>query len=334
MKILRRAVDPAHFDALTAPLLSGAVNPFPYSPEGDHYYAATVGADEADLSFAILDTDRAVIAVIVARTGDKLGRFGQPSGWLNAADLPASMMRNAVGEALGELKQLMKVDAVSGASLLAPSPATSHDSLAGGLLSLGFVPVPSFMGCIDLSLDPAAIERGLRKGHRPQVKWGRSHLALTLVDHRNADIDLLDRYRQLHADVAGRVTRGEESWQATNRLIQSRKGRLVLSSLDGELVGGTLVLDAGQTAYYGSGAYRREHFDKPLGHWPLLAAILASRENGLRRFDLGDVTPRPLDSEKDRNIIRFKRGFSPDVMSGLVWSWTRPMADQKDKTDV
>jgi hypothetical protein len=333
VKIVRRSTDAGRFDALIAPLLSGAVNPFPYSPQGSHYYGATVGVAEADLSFAVLDADSAVVAVVGGRKDGVLGSFGQPLGWLSAAGVSAGLLRNAVGEALGELRQLLKSDDVHGAALLAASPAVVRDNLAGGLLSLGFTPDPFFMGCIDLTLAEEAIERGLRKGHRQQVKWGRSHLELVLVDQRNADVGLLRRYRQLHAEVAGRVTRGEESWHAMDELIRSGKGRLVLSSLDGELVGGTLVLDAGQTAYYGSGAYRREHFDKPLAHWPLLAAILASRASGLLRFDLGDVTPRPADSDKDRNIIRFKRGFSSDVTSALVWNWVRPSVESKDSVD-
>ncbi len=334
MKVLRRSADPERFDALVAPLLAGAVNPLPYSPEGERYYAATVGAMETDISFAVLDTDKAVVAIMGGRKDGVLGRFGQPMGWLSAFGSSTGLLCNAVGEALGEVKQLLKGSDVTAAALLAASPDAHHDSLAGGLLSLGFAPSPFFVGCIDLALPPDAIERGLRKGHRQQVKWGRAHLTLILVDQRNADAGLLDRYRQLHADVAGRVTRGEESWQATDELLRSGRARLVLSTLESELVGGTLVLDAGDTAYYGSGAYRREHFDKPLAHWPLLAAVLASRDSGLKRFGLGEVTPRASDSEKGRNIIRFKRGFSQEVASGLVWSWTRPVADQKDASDA
>jgi hypothetical protein len=65
-----------------------------------------------------------------------------------------------------------------------------------------------------------------------------------------------------------------------------------------------------KTAFYASGAYRRERFDKPLSHYPIYAAMISSAAAGNRWFDLGDVSLSPRMSDKERSISYFKRGFS------------------------
>ena len=93
----------------------------------------------------------------------------------------------------------------------------------------------------------------------------------------------------------------------------------ILSHLEDLLVGGTLVLDSGDVAYYASGAYRREHFDKPLAHYPLFVAMQRSAEAGRRWFNLGDVSTPPTLSDKERSIAYFKRGFASTLRSAMIW---------------
>jgi Acetyltransferase (GNAT) domain len=321
MKLLRRRTDPERFDRAVEPLLPHAFNPLPLSGAGRRYYEATLGLVEADISYAVLNGDRTVAALVGEVSQGVIGRFSQPAGWMLDRASPTSLQREATREAMGEWALLLKQSGIIKASLVALSPSSEADPLASGLLSLGFRPSPMFFGSIDLAHAEDALERNLRKGHRQQVKWGRANLALTIMNRHNPDKALLENFRQLHCDVSGRATRSDKSWLATEHMIRDGAAFLVLSHLEGQLVGGTLVMHAGGVAYYASGAYRRELFDKPIGHWPVLAAVFAAKSDGLKRFDVGDVTPRAEDSEKDRNIIRFKRGFTDEVTSGLVWTF-------------
>jgi hypothetical protein len=61
------------------------------------------------------------------------------------------------------------------------------------------------------------------------------------VDHERSNFADFESYRALHAEVAGRITRNDASWGAMCEAIASGVGRLVLSYLEGRLVGGTLI---------------------------------------------------------------------------------------------
>jgi hypothetical protein len=160
----------------------------------------------------------------------------------------------------------------------------------------------------------------MRKGHRQQIRWGQDHLEISVVDAHDPDRARFETYRQLHSDVAGRVTRGPASWDTMFELIAAGDGDLILCSLDGVLMGGTLMLDGGGAACYASGAYRRENFDKPLSHYPLFHAAQRAASAGARCST--SARSRRVDGHgqpKERAIGHFKSGFAtglqrqPDV---------------------
>jgi hypothetical protein len=149
-------------------------------------------------------------------------------------------------------------------------------------------------------------------------------MALETVDHAHPDRSLFKRYQDFHHAVAGRSTRPQESWGAMFDWITGGHGELILASLDGELVAGTMVVDGVSTAYYASGVYDRERFDKPLAHWPLWLAMLHAGERGMKTFDLGDLPVEGAASPKEVNIGYFKRGFATRTEPWTIWVWQRP----------
>jgi hypothetical protein len=152
------------------------------------------------------------------------------------------------------------------------------------------------------------------------VNWGQRNLKIDCVGAAKPDRDLFTRYREFHAVVAGRVTRGEKSWDAMFDWIAAGHGELVLGFLaSGELVAGTIVVDGATTSYYASGVYDRERFDQPLGHWPLWLAMTRSAERGMRAFDLGDLPLGGTGTEKEYSIGYFKRGFATTIASWISW---------------
>jgi hypothetical protein len=321
MRLVRRAADPARFDTLAAPMLADSLAPLFWGESARDYYDATLGSAEAEPSFLVEADGQPAIAVIADVRNGELGCRGQPAGLLENRALSSATLSRAFAEAMGELRRVLEGGRLRAARLLTGPPPVEAGPLTHALLSMGFDAAPHHVAVADLRSPIAEIERGFRKGHRAQLKWGRTNLTLSVMDRSNPDPSLLEAFRRLHADAAGRVTRPTGSWEASRAMITRGDGRLVLSSRDGEIVGGTLIMDSAGVAYYASGAYRRDMFDKPLAHWPLLRAMELSQESGCHRFDIGDVTGRDGDDAKTRNIMRFKRGFTNRLMFGLLWSW-------------
>jgi hypothetical protein len=84
-------------------------------------------------------------------------------------------------------------------------------------------------------------------------------------------------------------------------------------------------LDAGETAYYASGAYDRALFDKPLAHATLYQSFVAAKARGRRWFGMGTV---PLAGQgfdaKEIAIGHFKHGFTSRTINST--NWTVPIA--------
>ena len=321
MRLIRHKADPDVFSGLIAPLLADALFALPLGQLGQSYYSITLAEERADCSFLIEHEGAAIVAISCDTSGDVFGRFGMPAEVLIARAVPPDVLDRAVAEMVGELRRIQQVMRIKTANVLCPVPHRQPDLLTGQFLIAGYVPQAHIRATVDLALDMAVIEQQLRKGHRQQVRWGRNNLEIKIVDQGNPDRAAFDSFRQLHAEVVGHVTRGDDSWSVMFDGIASGQGRLILSTYEGQLAGGTLVLDTAGTAFYASGAYRRELFDKPMSHFPLFVACEHSKAEGLLRFDVGDVTPYPNLSAKERNIAYFKRGFSAKASSGFIWSW-------------
>ena len=282
----------------------------PFSAEGEAYYTAVFGEGRIDHSFRLIDGDRIVAAVACDDAGGAIGRFGSPLEPLIAAGCP-----RAIADVFGELRRIASDRPIR---IALRDGADPDGQLAAALLKAGATPAVQVRAEADLSQDDDVLMAACRKGARQGVRWGREHLALRFADAANPDADAFDAFRLLHAEVAGRVTRPIESWDVTLDLIRHGRADLVLCDLDGALMGGTLVMDAGDTAHYATGVYRRDHFDKPLAHAPLVCAMSRARIRGLRWFDLGDLTATATD--KDAAIAGFKGGFSATARVGVVWT--------------
>lgn len=282
----------------------------PFSAGGEAYYAAVFGDGRTDHSFRLLDGETVVASVACDDAGGFIGRFGSP---LEPIILPGQP--RAVADMLGELRRIAGDRPIR---IALRDGADADGQMSSALLKAGAVPIVQIRAEADLSLDDEALLAACRKGARQGVRWGREHLTLRFVDAANPDAAAFDAFRLLHAEVAGRVTRPLESWTATLDLIRQGRADLVLCDLDGVLMGGTLVMDAGDTAHYATGVYRRDHFDKPLAHAPLVCAMSRARARGLCWFDLGDLTATATD--KDAAIAGFKGGFSATARVGVVWT--------------
>ncbi len=174
----------------------------------------------------------------------------------------------------------------------------------------------------DLSHPTEELRADVRKSVKSLLNWGRRSLELRYCNAENPDRTLCEAYQHLHARVAGRVTRSQGSWDVMFETVRRGCGELVTAHLDGELVGGLLVLDGSRSCYYTSGASLRERFDLPLAHWPLMDAILRAKQRGMRWFDIGEVLFAGEATDKEVSIAHFKKAFTSRVEVRAEWRFS------------
>jgi hypothetical protein len=220
--------------------------------------------------------------------------------------------------ALDHLEGLADAHEVTRALVADPDSATTLSTLGLVCLSLGGRLRPRLHAVADLAIREEVLRSDIRSSYRSLINWGSRSLSIDYCNGERTDRSLLDEYRHLHAKVAGRITRSMASWDVMYETIASGSGELTLARYEGRLVGGTMVIDGAVTSVYASGAYERETA-LPLGHWPIMNALLRARSRGARYFDLGATPDQQDRSDKEMSIAFFKRGFTSRVEVRPVW---------------
>jgi FemAB family protein len=167
----------------------------------------------------------------------------------------------------------------------------------------------------DLGRDPATIKAGLRKSYKSLLTSATRHWQATVLAGDCAGP--FAEFRQLHQQVAGRVTRSAETWERQLAAIDDGAAFLVtLRDAGGRLVGAGLFHVSPHEGLYAVGAYDRSLFDKPLGHLVQWTAIQEMQRRGLRWYKLGTRSyagSLPAPSDKELSIAHFKQGFASHV---------------------
>jgi hypothetical protein len=293
-----------------------------FSERGEAYYKAVSDLLPHDLSFAYFENDMpAAIIACNASSRGRLDRYGYPAEiWCDPelADDVLLKLSRMIG---GELMAVAKEAGLDHISLRQPSHPRLAGYLAARFSALGHFPEASFPIAFSIEHDDPELLAACRSGHRQQIRAGMKNYVLEFMDTKCLDRTRFDAFQNLHAAVAGRITRPQKSWDRMFELVATGEGDLALTYLDGELLGGTLMLDAGNTSHYASGAYVRSHFDKPLAHYPLYSCLCRARDRGRARAHLGETSSSLLaSSEKEKSIASFKVGFTSTVETSAVWT--------------
>ena len=311
---------------IVEPLAAGPFSPDDF-PDWDahplaggfaHRLYPTVVPDHADHSFQVIGPGGAVLLARCTHLKDEISFFGLPLVLALRQGLCAKDGRKALAAALDHItalgQRLGAVRAVIGGHVSAeadPLGCLCIDRSAKGETSAWIV--------ADLSQDDVMLKRDVRDSYRSLINWGERNIAVRLVNKDDPDREAFDMFPAFHAQISGRE-RGADYWDVYWREIVSGGAELMLGRLaDGTLVSGSIVVGAGQTAYYASGVYARDQFDKPLGHWPLWHAMLRARQQGHRWFDAGEIQDRWHGTDKEINIAFFKRGFSSRRFMRMRW---------------
>jgi len=170
---------------------------------------------------------------------------------------------------------------------------------------------------VDLSLSLEDIRLKFRKSYKPLINKALREWRVDV--HENVSEEVFDQFRLLHKEVAGRSTRPIESWNEQKHQIDSSESFLVTVSNDKcQMVGAGLFTFSDYQGIYCVGAYKRDLFDKPLGHVVQMKAIETLKNRGVVWYEIGrkylKIDNEPA-TDKELSISHFKEGFSTQVIA-------------------
>lgn len=315
-------LDPAVFPGLEEhPLCGGFTR---------RLYRTIYPAGHPDRSFLVADDKGPVAAVPCTVQDGTISMLGLP--------IPIALRRDADPAAAAKaltvaLERLDAIGAADGAAVarLRGGEGASLGPIDKACIARLAKPETKMYAVVDLAGGEDAIRRGVRDSYRSLVNWGRKQMTMAYVNRDQPDRSRFEAYPAFHGRIAGKGARGREYWETVWAEIVGGGAELSLGFMaDGTLIAGTLTTFAGDIAYYTSGTYDRDRFDKPIGHWPIFDAVTRAAARGVARYDLGEVLPRGAASDKEVQIGFFKKGFTDTIVLRLEWSV--PLAPPRAET--
>lgn len=131
----------------------------------------------------------------------------------------------------------------------------------------------------------------------------------------NEAANKFDEFRNLHLEVAGRVTRSLETWNIQRAQLLNGFAKLICIFLEGNLVGCSYISCNRSSALYAVGVYRRDLSHLHLGHLAQWCAIEELNKVGIFKYRLGHLDSsldKPI-STKEISIGQFKKGFANQI---------------------
>jgi FemAB family protein len=166
---------------------------------------------------------------------------------------------------------------------------------------------------VDLSWDIDKIWGNFRKSYRPLINKAK-HLWKNSIFFGDIPSEVFGEFRQLHFQLAGRITRCIETWNLQEESIRKKSAFLVcLRNKDAKLVGAGLFNVTRDEGSYSVAAYDRELFYYPIGHLVQMLAISHMKSLGLKWYFIGlrpYLGEDPVPTPKELNIGYFKEGFA------------------------
>lgn len=319
---LSRGIDAAPFPAWDAHPLFGAFTRALYPN------VAKLAKSHRACSFAVTDDDERLLAIAPCTASESgISHYGLPIVLAVARDLAPKMERRAVACALDHIEDLARACPTATALLLGRAITNPPDALEDACLARLAHPDVRIHAVAELDGGEAALHRGLRKSFRSLVNWGRENLTMTYVNADNPDRVAFDAFCAFHARVSGGQNYPDAYWQVFWNALTKGRGELSLAGLkDGpSLACATFTADGAQAAYYASGVYDRDLFDKPLAHFPVFDAMARAARRGVATYDLGEIVPRGAGApDKDVQIGFFKKGFVERCRLTLTWTLHAP----------
>jgi hypothetical protein len=276
------------------------------------YYDAYHEGKFRNCTFYVYVNDVPVIAFLGFTSEGQLGFFHLPAEVISI-DTDAAVLDRAYSRLLQELNRILLDEKITGFRY------ASDPYLCGAFF--GEAHHQTFHTCmVNLELSEEQIFGNIRKSFKSLVNWGKRELSVQIMSQGNADAQLYEKIKQFHIQVAGRKTRNDLTWEKHFESVRTGEGYIVIGSFEGMLASVAIRLHGSEEAFYGVGINDRTLMEKhPVGHYPLLRAILHAKSIGLKRFNLNEIDPVEND-EKANNISGFKKGFSKTLIPRTIYS--------------
>lgn len=160
---------------------------------------------------------------------------------------------------------------------------------------------------IDLNKSIEDIRLGFRKSYKPLVNKALKEWQIEVYDNDNDHI--FEEFRLLHLEAAGKQTRSRESWSIQKEQIKNKEAFLVTVRDKEVLIGAGFFNYTRDMGMYSVAAYKRELFDRPIGHAVQMIAIEKLKELGCTTYHLGQKATVGISTDKELSISHFKEGF-------------------------
>jgi hypothetical protein len=287
-------------------------------------FAVEVGRDHfiSDLSFVIVnDSAPAAICPVILEAREGYRRFSYLGEFIPfpafAHDLTEIAHAKLLEVYVGELERLADEHDVAytrvAVPALSPGRFVPGPPMLNPLLEYGFFDLAWQTQVIDLTLPESELWKGLRKGHRSDVKRAAGAAVVSFWDQAAMTTGKFSEYRELHERDAGRVTRSAHSFDLMEQWIRDGTGVLVEAAIDGRPIAFALLVLFGAGAYYGSGCKDPDHASVPSSHLIQWESMRWLKLHGYRYYDIGVQHFGPqlhhVPSDKEIGIASFKRGF-------------------------
>lgn len=178
----------------------------------------------------------------------------------------------------------------------------------------GYRDVSQLSQVVDLSPSPAELFATLPKKTRYLLRrLGSSGIQIRRVEW----VPYLDTYYDVHRETYLRtgVSPHPKSYFAGIAREMAPRGHAVLLaafSADGEAIAFNNTARFGEGAFYHTGCSRTRALDLDVNHLLLWHAMLAAKEDGIRWFDLGTISPLAADPKvKSLSIFKTRFGGEP-----------------------
>ncbi len=182
------------------------------------------------------------------------------------------------------------------------------------------VPHSKLEAIVDLTKTEDDLHRDLRKSYKSLINQGRREINFDSINAQNPDRDKFNQFQSFHKQVAGRITRPQQSWDIQFDMIKAGQAELIMGSMSPHgLVSSALFNDVGAVTQYSVAVYNRDLFDYPLAHANLYEGMLRAKKRGQKTFYLGQIPAFGTVSEKEFNIGKFKKGFCENIKSYIEW---------------
>lgn len=301
-----------------------AVFPHPlYGEFARSFFPHSQAGQSNDISFIISQNATPIALVDCTHNQDTISFFGFPLRvlWSTSDENIRAKASSAILAKLIEIAREKKLHSISitgddHLDILGPISKACLDAGASAKLK--------FHAISDLFQPEETLRKGLRKSYKSLINWGKKNLTLVSINALNPDRGTFDAYIDFYAHVAKKQPHTPAVWDLLFDRIINGDGELIVgySQDDHEMVAGNIIIEENGAAYYFLGAYDRERFEHPIGHWPLYSSILQAKERGNHLFDLGEIFAQSHDNAKEFSIGFFKKGFTKKIVSHTSWQVT------------